>query len=150
MAQHVLLSAPASVTPQVLAILRDKLPLGLKFSYASLNIFWDADVDSNNLPKCKEAVRPPEEGLEYLRSGEGHSGLYVHRDQHNRGFGAVLIFGDFEGFDQRYVTLSLELPCPGWSLVIGDFEVHLLLCRLRALTALSSVCALPRRRCCTP
>ena len=63
---------------------------------------------------------------------------------------AVLIFGDFQGFDQRYVTLSLELPCPGWSLVIGDFEARLPLCRLREPTALSPVCALPHRRCCTP
>ena len=148
MAQHVLLNAPASVTPQVLAILRDKLPLGLRFSYASLNIFWDADVDPENLPERR--FDHLKKRWTRLRSGEGHSGLYVHRDQHNRGFGAVLIFGDFQGFDQRYVTLSLELPCPGWSLVIGDFEARLPLCRLREPAALPPVCALPRRRCCTP
>ena len=69
MAQHVLLNAPASVTPQVLAILRDKLPLGLKFSYASLNIFWDADVDPENLPKRR--FDHLKKGWTCLRSGEG-------------------------------------------------------------------------------
>ena len=28
-------------------------------------------------------------------------------------------------FDQRYVTYTLRLPCPGWSLVLGDYR-HLL------------------------
>ena len=52
-----------------------------------------------------------------------HHGLYLHRDQNNDGWGAVLIFGaDVMGFDQRYVTLAVRLPCPGWSLVIGDFR----------------------------
>ena len=40
----------------------------------------------------------------------------------------MLVFGaDLEGFDQRYVTLSLRLPTPGWCLVIGDFR-YLLHC----------------------
>ena len=35
----------------------------------------------------------------------------------------VLIFGaDLSGFDQRYVTFALRLPCPGWSLVMGNFR----------------------------
>ena len=72
--------------PSALAILRDKLPLGLRFSYASLNIFWDADVDPENLPKSR--FDHLKKRWTHLRSGEGHSGLYVHRDQHNRGFGA--------------------------------------------------------------
>ena len=38
----------------------------------------------------------------------------------------ILIFGcDINGFDQRYVTYALRLPCPGWSLVLGDYQ-HLL------------------------
>ena len=44
-----------------------------------------------------------------------HRGLYLHRDQNNDGWGAVLIFGaDLEGFDQRYITYAVKLPCPGW------------------------------------
>ena len=57
-----------------------------------------------------------------------HKGLYLHRDQNNDGWGVVLIFGaNLKGFDQRYITYALRLPCPGWSLVIGDFR-HLLHC----------------------
>ena len=29
---------------------------------------------------------------------------------------------DINGFDQRYVTYALRLPCPGWSLVLGDYR----------------------------
>ena len=37
-----------------------------------------------------------------------------------------MIFGcDIVGFDQRYVTYALRLPCPGWSIVLGDYR-HLL------------------------
>ena len=55
-----------------------------------------------------------------------HHGLYLHKDHNNWSFGVILIFGcDINGFDQRYVTYALRLPCPGWSLVLGDYR-HLL------------------------
>ena len=55
-----------------------------------------------------------------------HPGLYLHKDHNNWSFGVILIFGcDIIGFDQRYVTYALRLPCPGWSLVLRDYW-HLL------------------------
>ena len=52
--------------------------------------------------------------------------MYLHKDHNNLSFGVVLIFGcEINGFDQRYVTYALRLPCPGWCLVLGDYR-HLL------------------------
>ena len=29
---------------------------------------------------------------------------------------------DINRFDQRYVKYALRLPCPGWSLILGDYQ----------------------------
>ena len=34
-----------------------------------------------------------------------------------------MVFGcDINGFDQRYVTYALQLPCSGWNLILGDYK----------------------------
>ena len=54
---------------------------------------------------------------------DNHWGLYLHKDYNVFSFGVILVFGcDINRFDQRYVTYALRLPCPGWSLIIGDYR----------------------------
>ena len=93
-------------------------------TYISLNLFWGASTD-DRLPKMYY-TRKRVGAKDTYRShkiGDNHDGLYLHKDKNNWGFGAVLIFGaDIDGFDQRYVTLALRLPCPGWSVVLGDYR----------------------------
>ena len=89
-------------------------------TYISLNMFWGTSTD-DRLPKIYYVRK----GGTYVPHpiGDNHDGLYLHKDKNNWKFGAVLIFGaDIDGFDQRYVTFALRLPCPGWSLVLGDYR----------------------------
>jgi hypothetical protein len=121
MLQSILLTLPLALRKRMLPTINLDL-FGLQYSYVSLNVFWDRHVaDASSLPgkyfhhlgNCKQ----------WKRLVDWHNGLYLHRDQNNDGWGAVLIYGaDFSGFDQRYVTFAVRLPCPGWSLVIGDFR----------------------------
>ena len=92
-----------------------------KCSYLSLNIYFDGDswTGCPTLFYSKQRKK-------WLPITNSHHGLYLHKDHNNWSFGVVLIFGcDINGFDQRYVTYALRLPCPGWSLVLGDYQ-HLL------------------------
>ena len=125
-AQAALLEMPPGYVPAVLPAVWQGLELlagleGVRCSYVSLNIFWSAKL-SPGLPSKwydKKVGRP---------LGKRHGGLYLHRDRNNDKWGAVLVWGaELLGFQQRYVTLALQLPTPGWSLIIGDFE-HLLHC----------------------
>jgi hypothetical protein len=115
-AQAYLVALPEPMRTTVLASVGLDVLEGIEFSYTSLNIFWDP-VSCPTLPgKCWTGKR-------WVRMGGEQRGRYLHRDQHNSGWGAVLIFGaGFTGFEEQYVTLALELPCPGWSLVLGDFR----------------------------
>ena len=114
---------PEALQAQLLPDVRRVLDLfDLDHNYLSVNIFWSPSA-SPRLPKYYY-----DRSKKRKRLGERHAGLYVHRDENNAGWGAVLIFGaDLDGFEQRYITLSLKLPCPGWSLVVGDFR-YLLHC----------------------
>ena len=88
---------------------------GLEFSYVSLNVYYDA-LTVPQLPKYWYHNK------EKRRLSSQHAGLYLHRDDNNDGWGAILVFGvDMRGFEQGYVTLSLELPMSGWSLVLRNF-----------------------------
>ena len=90
-------------------------------SYISLNIYFDGTswTDCPTLFYSKQNKR-------WLTRINSHQGLYLHKDENNWSFGVILIFGcDIQGFDQRYVTYALRLPCPGWCLVLGDYR-HLL------------------------
>lgn len=97
-------------------------------SYISLNMYWGSSTH-NHLPKVyyiRKRVGEKGKKKDIYTShpiGANHEGFHLHKDKNNWGFGAVLIFGsEIEGFDQRYVTLALRLPCPGWSVVFGDFR----------------------------
>ena len=90
-------------------------------SYLSLNIYFDGTswTDCPTLFYSKQNKK-------WLTRINSHHGLNLHKDDNNWSFGVILIFGcDIQGFDQRYVTYALRLPCPGWSLVLGDYR-HLL------------------------
>ena len=90
-------------------------------SYLSLNIYFD-DHSWQGCPSLYFSKKRKK----WLPITNSHHGLYLHRDHNNWRFGVILIFGcDIDGFDQRYVTYALRLPCPGWSIVLGDFQ-HLL------------------------
>jgi hypothetical protein len=126
-AQAALRQLPAEYFPRVLPSVWRGLELleglpGVECSYVSLNIFWSAGLS----PRLPNTWR--DNAKEHRPLGARHGGLYLHRDSNNDKMGAILVWGAaLEGFDQRYVTLSLRLPIPGWSLVIGDFR-HLLHC----------------------
>ena len=61
---------------------------------------------TDSCPRCRSLTHPD-----------------LHRDNNNDGWGAILTFGvDWRGFEQGYVTFALELPCPGWSLILGDYR----------------------------
>ena len=125
-AQAALLALPAGHLPPVLPAVWRGLELlagldGIACSYVSLNIFWSAGLSPRLPKKWREKTTK-------RQLGKQHAGLYLHRDQNNDKWGAVLVWGaGIIGFNQRYVTLALQLPTPGWSLIIGDFE-HLLHC----------------------
>ena len=90
-------------------------------SYLSLNIYFDENSWSG-WPKLYYSMTRKKR----LPITNTHHGLYLHKDHNIWTFGGILIFGcDINGFDQRYVTYALCLPCPGWSLVLGDYY-HLL------------------------
>ena len=126
-AQAALLELPPGYVPAVLPAVWQGLELlpgleGVRCSYVSLNIFWSAKL-STGLPSKWYDKNKVGRAL-----GQRHGGLYLHRDHNNDKWGAVLVWGaELLGFQQRYVTLALQLPTPGWSLIIGDFE-HLLHC----------------------
>jgi hypothetical protein len=91
---------------------------GLFYTYLSLNIYWDTTT-APTLPTRWYDRRAGK----WMQQQRQHGGLYLHRDQNNDGWGAVLTFGvEWKGYEQGYVTLALELPCPGWSLVIGNYR----------------------------
>jgi hypothetical protein len=95
---------------------------GVECSYVALNIFWSAGLS----PRLPDTWR--DNAKDHQPLGARHGGLYLHRDNNNDKMGAISVWGAaLEGFDQRYVTLSLRLPVLGWSLIIGDFR-HLLHC----------------------
>ena len=72
----------------------------LEFSHVSLNFYWKDE----SWEGCHNEY--------FTKNGEWDN---------TYGFGAVLVFGyDIDSFDQRYLTYALRLPCPGWSLVIGN------------------------------
>ena len=89
----------------------------LECSYLSLNFYWKKDSWFGCWNKYWS------KGKSWVFLDQKHPGLFCHADYNNWGFGAVLIFGcDISGFDQRYITYALRLPCPGWSLVIGNYR----------------------------
>ena len=118
-AEYYLLRLPAG-------LFEPKLPGAGSFfdrecSYLSLNIYFD-DHSWIGCPKSFYSKTKKR----WLPITNTHHGLYLHKDHNNWSFGVILIFGcDINGFDQRYVTYALRLPCPGWSLVLGDYR-HLL------------------------
>ena len=90
-------------------------------SYLSLNIYFD----NNSWNGCPQLFYSKSQ-KKWFPITNSHHGLYLHTDNNNWSFGVILIFGcNINGFDQRYVTYALRLPCPGWSLVLGDYR-HLL------------------------
>ena len=103
-----------------------KLPAAGSFfnrecSYLSLNIYFD-EQSWIGCPKCFYSKSKKM----WMPITDNHRGLYLHKDYNNWSFGVILVFGcDINGFDQRYVTYALRLPCPGWSLILGDYR-HLL------------------------
>ena len=121
--QAVLQALPEELCKPVLPEIRKVLDvLGLEIPYVSLNIFWPRDI-SPSITRAGGNKFWDHLAAKWKRLENKHHGLYLHRDTNNDGWGAVLIFGaDLSGFDQRYVTFSLLLPCPGWSLVLGDYR----------------------------
>ena len=100
-----------------------KLPAAGSFfnrdcSYLSLNIYFD-EKSWIGCPKCFYSKSKKR----WMPITDNHRGLYLHKDYNNWSFGVILVFGcDINGFDQRYVTYALRLPCPGWSLILGDYR----------------------------
>ena len=127
MAQAALKKLPTDYVPPVLPAVWSGLKRlqgleGVDCSYVSFNIYWSGNLSPRLPSKCWANQH------EETKLGEKHAGLYLHRDNNNDGWGAILVFGaEMRGFDQRYVTLALRLPMPGWTLVVGDFR-HLLHC----------------------
>lgn len=124
-AQSYLHTMPEHLRPPVLPTV-DFRPLaeGLEYSYISLNIYWDAVT----APSLQQVWF---NGKVWKRQSARHGGLYTHRDINNDGFGAVLTWGvNWTGFEQGYVTFSMELACPGWSIVVGNYHelLHFVVC----------------------
>ena len=120
-------------------IMKPKLPSFVYFIFPKACLYidypiWDLFLTANVLiyhliyiltVKAGQAVQnyfipKPKKWLPITNT---HHGLYLHKDHTNWSFGAILIFGcDINRFDQRYVMYALRLPCPGWSLVLGDYQ----------------------------
>ena len=90
-------------------------------SYISLNVYWHPSAHKD-LPNSYWR-RKGKVWKKFPMEQDTNSGQYLHEDYNNWGFGAVLVFGaGYVGFDQRYVTMALQLPCPGWSIVFGNYR----------------------------
>ena len=117
MVETILLSLPGELFERRIRSI--KTLFNTECTYISLNMYWGTSTD-DQLPSIF-FVRKGNDYISHLL-GENHEGFHLHQDNNKWSFGAVLIFGaDINGFDQRYVTLALQLPCPGWSLVLGDY-----------------------------
>ena len=89
----------------------------LECSYLSLNIYFDDHSWIGCSKSCYFKTKK-----KWVPLTKTHHGLYLHKDHNNWSFCVILIFDcDINGFDQRYVTYALRLPCSGWSLVLGDY-----------------------------
>lgn len=93
------------------------------FSYIGLKVFGDEQA-CGEAPNLRiESTWHHRHGTECNVDEEGRArGLVLHYDKNNHGFGVVLVFGKFEGFEQLYPALGLKLVAPTLAYVVGSFR----------------------------